>query len=901
MMLSVMVVGAGAAFSDQSKIKNTEAVDMCTALNIIGGYPDGTFKPEGNITRAEVTKMICVALNGGEEPAVSTNATPTFSDVRGNANAAWAEGYIESCATQGIVSGVGGGKFAPNGNVTGTQLAKMLLVALGYKADIQNFTGNAWATNVNVLATQKGLYKDLEKMDVSASLTRDNAAQMIWNALQAKEVKYEYTLVSENGQLTSKITVKDDEKTLLEDKYNTVDTDKTTGILTGISYNTNKEEYTYTIQDLNDNHALTNSRSYTTEQDFTELLGHNVTIVVENNSAKDVYGAYAKDSVVLVSGLMGDIGYDDYAKDKTIEVNDVDYDVDAQVTAVEYSALNHRYVESRIADLNAVKAKAPFYKFSAIDWDDDNDIDLLIVYPVAFGKVTYVGSDYTRVAVVNDTKDNYNLSTPATTSTSYDTKKAEDYTLYSGAAKDDYAMISADTSLKTRGTITKVDKQTGKVTSTSKDTAVIGGTSYDITYQSALKNSRNETVDYRVVNGYVVWSDSSATVDVSDYVLVTGITGSTASSGYYKADLLFTDGTTATADIKSVNDGSTTYVKGNDNYSNVPSKAKAGTLWSYEVSSGRYELTALPDTNTDNGAEGFDLWLKNAAPASDAHWSHATKASDADAKVNFTSTSSAKFAKDAIIFVQDDDDYSVKTGADLAKVTGDATVFYAGAEENDNGYNYVTFAFISTSSISSTDTIYGFVTSDVTITKDSDGTYYGFTAWNGTEAVNLTTIDTTSSDFKGTSANLGSLSDIEAASDSAKLKKQAIIGYKLDANGKVTDLTVYGADPANNAATGLVGALTAFDGDDLTVNGTAYTTDKDDTTILYIDRDGKKGETSGSYSKADEVDANATLPSKYVTIGSKNYYANVLILKAAGSSDLDLIVVDVNNDWYNVQ
>ena len=58
MMLSVMVVGAGAAFSDQSKIKNTEAVDACTALNIIGGYPDGSFKPEGNITRAEVAAIV---------------------------------------------------------------------------------------------------------------------------------------------------------------------------------------------------------------------------------------------------------------------------------------------------------------------------------------------------------------------------------------------------------------------------------------------------------------------------------------------------------------------------------------------------------------------------------------------------------------------------------------------------------------------------------------------------------------------------------------------------------------------------------------------------------------------------------------------------------------------------
>ena len=139
-------------------------------------------------------------------------------------------------------------------------------------------------------------------------------------------------------------------------------------------------------------------------------------------------------------------------------------------------------------------------------------------------------------------------------------------------------------------------------------------------------------------------------------------------------------------------------------------------------------------------------------------------------------------------------------------------------------------------------------------------------------------------------------------SRTANLKKQAIIGYKLDADGKITNLTVYGAAEEGDVTTGLVGALTAFDGDDLTVNGTAYTTDKDDTTILYIDRDGKKGETSGSYSKADEVDANATTkPTHVVTIDGKKYYANVLVYRTAASGDLDLVVVDVNNDWYNVQ
>ena len=53
-------------------------------------------------------------------------------------------------------------------------------------------------------------------MDVSAAVTRDQAAQMVWNALQAKEVGYTYTLVSENGQLISKPTLEDKATTLLQ-------------------------------------------------------------------------------------------------------------------------------------------------------------------------------------------------------------------------------------------------------------------------------------------------------------------------------------------------------------------------------------------------------------------------------------------------------------------------------------------------------------------------------------------------------------------------------------------------------------------------------------------------------------------------------------------------------------
>ena len=893
-------VAAGAAFTDQKQIKNTEAVDMCVALNIISGYPDGSFKPEGNITRAEFTKMICVMLNGGKEPTLGTAVNSSFTDVRGTSNA-WADKYIESCVSQGIVSGVGGGKFNPAGNVTGSEAAKMLLVALGYKSDIESFTGSAWEVNVNVKATEKGLYDDLAGLDTSKALSRDNAAQMVWNALQAKEVKYDYTLVSENGQLVSKTTLLNKDDSLLEDKYDTKDTDDTTGILTAIKYNTTKEEYTYTISDVVKG-AVKTVGTYTTEADFTELLGHNVTFVVKDNSAKDVYGAYAKDSAVLVSGLVDDIDAADVSVDassglfnsnSSIEVNDTDYDIDTYATVFLYGTRDHAVAATQLTAAQVLNQNKDiilpaYYTFTAIDNDDDDDIDVIIVYPVDFGKITYVGSDYVRVAVVDPTTTNN--SDVTTNSTKYDTDK-NDYVLYKGAAKDDYALVSADTSLKTLGNIALLEKQTGKVTSTSKDTAVIGGNSYDISYQTAVKSQRNKTVDFRAINGFVVWSDASNSVDVTDYVLVTGISGSKGVSGYYEASLLFTDGKTVTAPIKNVTIGNTTHDKGD-----VATYVDEATLWSYEISSGKYELTALPATNM-NGAEGFDMWMNNGTTANSTVWSPAKKSADADAKISFTkgtganeTTIKCKIDPSAVVFVKDGDDYSVKTGSDLAKVTGAASVYYAGVEENDNGYSFVTFAFVNTSSVSASDVVYGFVTTDISVDEDSDGTYYSFTAWNGTEYAKLTTVDVTSSDFS--KSGVGTVNDVDAANASAGLVKQAIIGYKLNADNKVTEITVY---------TGTVGALTAFDGEDLMINGASYTTDKDDTTILYIDRDGKKGETSGSFAKADEVDANDTLPSNYVHIGDKNYYANVLFYKAAGSTDLDLLVVDVTNDWYNVQ
>ena len=189
MLLSVMVMGTGAAFTDQDEIQNAEAVDMTSALGIIDGYEDGSFQPAENIERGEAAKMISAMLNGGRDSVQETTES-SYNDVLGSVDA-WANKYIEYCTARGVVSGVGGDRFAPASNVTGTQLAKMLLVSLGYDSVKEGYQDNAmWSVNVNTDAVAAGLYAGIETIDMSAPLSRDNAAQMIWNALQANTVVY---------------------------------------------------------------------------------------------------------------------------------------------------------------------------------------------------------------------------------------------------------------------------------------------------------------------------------------------------------------------------------------------------------------------------------------------------------------------------------------------------------------------------------------------------------------------------------------------------------------------------------------------------------------------------------------------------------------------------------------
>lgn len=186
MVLGLTVVGASAAnFNDQAEIEHTTAAAVMNAIGVIEGNEKGDFMPDQVLTREQAAKIICYMLMGPENAEKLGVSGTKFSDVAADR---WSAPYIAYCANMGILAGDGTGKFNPEGELTGHAFAKMLLVALGYDATIQNYVGNSWSINVATDAVNAGIYVDGTVM--SNPMTRDEAAQMAFQTLSADMVKY---------------------------------------------------------------------------------------------------------------------------------------------------------------------------------------------------------------------------------------------------------------------------------------------------------------------------------------------------------------------------------------------------------------------------------------------------------------------------------------------------------------------------------------------------------------------------------------------------------------------------------------------------------------------------------------------------------------------------------------
>ena len=743
MLVGMMSVGASAVnasdFTDADEIVNKDAVSTMTALGIINGKEDGSyFDPTGNVTRAEMAKMLCVAINGGVDPVLGVKDTPTFTDIKGT----WAESYIEYCAANGIIAGRGNNKFDPTGTVSATEAAKMLLGVLGYSAEKSGLVGNDWAINTNVLANQNGLYKKLSNLNANTLLTRDNAAQMIYNALDADMVElnaagnyttsqYSYTGTESVVTGTERVwvlTIKENNCTdsgikaavdaLSGSVYNSrSDADETVKEVAGAEFNKVKyalEQKTQNVYGENtvtkyadetmghkylslitDGDAvltdvekdskgtytlymngITTKGQYTkVEGDYSNLIGQKVEVLYKDR--ENVYGVYAStDSSLIVESTAGKVGT---LSNNEVKIDGTTYKVDSNVTT---TAL---YTGKLIDGLNVGGNKAAAVK--AYDNDDNGKIDTVVYVPFTATKVTYVGEKSFNTDV------NTNV-------------KFEDVNAYDDMAKNDY-VIKSDAANTVDDTDTYVLAETvkGKIEATKSNSVRIDGTWYNYVTTTPDKDlALDSTVKAAVLNGYIVKSEVvTASHELKDYALIVNTAKDINGD---QAKLLFADGTTKVVTTDVAYDGNS-------------SRAGIGDLVTYEVKKGEYVLTKAETSDKDKA--GFDLILANTY----------------ENKSGKGKIGGESIADDAVIFVMDNNNkYSTMTGADFAKYDKDSVKAIKNAyanKDNSTGYNSVVLAYATLNQkVNSITSNYGYVTSAVSTTKNKDGeTVSSFTFWDG--------------------------------------------------------------------------------------------------------------------------------------------------------------------------
>ena len=565
MVLGMMVVGAGAVsyddFSDKDKIVNDDAVSMLVELNVINGKDDGSFDPEGIVTRAEMAKMICVVLNGGKDPSLGNVSNYTYTDTVGH----WAAAYIEYCTTLGIVAGDGTGKFNPSNTVTGAEAAKMLLVALGFKSEIEGFTGANWAVNVNVRANQKGLFDELS-INPSEGLTRDNAAQMVWNALDAGVVSYDYTLITDGSSITSSPTLIDNEsKTLLTDKFKVA---KLEGVIvanenaTSTGTAVEKEDVTVLLLTSDDADSKQDEGDTITLKTATaaNLLGKSVTMFAKdwkNGAYQTVLG----NPVVSSDNMIATISEDSDADDVKDALKD------AGIKEVSKAVLVQNFIRATDEDdkeltisgmADVAKLTGNGIEVTVISNDNDNKADFVIVTKMIAGKVSAYnakGNDGDGYITVTALLTDIAKADQIAGAEFADVKGSEDL------AKDDIVLYYrvGDTFYAE-----KADSVNVTVTSTKGDDQIKDGSN---TYKASALSSKydddNNTVLTTAVEpddevtlyldnfGYVVYTDAVTAAD--EYMFITGSDAS-VKSGFESLTIkgVLSDGTEVTASVNKI-------------------------------------------------------------------------------------------------------------------------------------------------------------------------------------------------------------------------------------------------------------------------------------------------------------------------------------------------------------
>ena len=460
MTMSLVTVSAGAKdFTDDSKINYDEAVAVMSTLGVVGGYPDGSFKPNGTLTRGAAAKIICNVILGTTTANALVAKTAPYKDVPANHTFA---GYIAYCQKEGIISGYADGTFKPANTLTGYAFMKMLLGALGLDAEIEGYTGPNWSISVakralsDTVDLANGLKGDFNGVK---AVTREEACLYAFNMIKAGKFSYDTSSTIVVGNVTVKTNTKAEQNTK-EAYYETVFT-KLKALENNVTDHFGRPATTWKYDGKEiGTYAKTADATYTAKVKEKDLWSDLDMVKVNGKTTQDFayYVDGAKSTITVDKDSSHKLGGNGVVLEAFY-----DTDKDGKVTT------------STIVVINTY--------FGEVDDVDKNDDKERIV--------TVNGIDYVTNEFAEDDKVIY-------------TKGLD--------GKDEVIMSMA-----------KAEKKTGEYTKLSGDDVTISGTKYTLNAEGKNTASVKDDVDFYLdANGYIIYmetSDEEANIDNLAYVV----------------------------------------------------------------------------------------------------------------------------------------------------------------------------------------------------------------------------------------------------------------------------------------------------------------------------------------------------------------------------------------------
>lgn len=175
------VTFAATKLKDITGTKYEDAVENLIEIGLVNGYPeDNTYRPSVPVTRAQMAKMMVIALGEEDKVDESSELSSTFTDIK---QGHWAYGYVNVAKQLGIINGYPDGRFGPEGTVTYAEATAMALRALGYEDEIEKST-ESWPNNYISYGKKLSLFEGVGTFDSNKGGARGDVALILWNMLR---------------------------------------------------------------------------------------------------------------------------------------------------------------------------------------------------------------------------------------------------------------------------------------------------------------------------------------------------------------------------------------------------------------------------------------------------------------------------------------------------------------------------------------------------------------------------------------------------------------------------------------------------------------------------------------------------------------------------------------------